>query len=609
MPENTSPQKTIDTILADIVQHLTPEERLTLHNKLSTEAGLYKERVGSLGLAQELSSDMQNKDFEKLVKVVPDIIYRINPEGYFTYINDAIHNLGYSPDELIGKHFSEILHPDQVKEISRKYVLEKYKGKVTGEANAPKLFDERRTRKRMTKWLEIKLLPKGWKEDNAITQLHYGTLISTGEVISTGVYNIDTTPTGNQFVGTIGIIRDITERKKAEAEQKKLEEKLFQWQKMESIGQLAGGIAHDFNNILGAISGYAELIKRTIGQNDTQLTRYIQTILSSSKRGAEITNMLLTFSRKGMFEKKEINIEEVIDEIIQLLEHSIDKRIIIRKSIHASPCLICADRSQIFNMLLNLALNARDAIVNSGEIIFSTEIVDLPADDSRVQSNKNVAGKYLRISVADNGQGIPEDIKEKIFDPFFTTKERGKGTGLGLSCVFGVAQKHQGFVDFETKVGEGSTFKVCLPMEHVKPSVDEKIAVASAAPTKQVGRILIVDDEVDMRNLYTEILEDIGYSTNTCIDGLEAIEYYQAHFQEIDLVVLDVVMPKLNGFDCFIRLKEINPNIKAVISSGYDFNDESNKLVQMGALAFIKKPFDLNQFFEIITQAIQKPQQ
>ena len=600
-----SSEKNIETILESIFQHLSPEEILILKNKLKTDPEFYKERLNSLSLVQRLPSEIQTDDFENLVKMLPDIIYRINPEGKFTYINDAIHNLGYSPDELIGKCFSDILHPDQIKEFSRTYILEKYKGKVTGEENAPKLFDERRTKKRMTKWLEIKLIPKDWKEGSEKSPVHYGSLISTGEVLATGVYDTDTTAAQKQFAGTIGIIRDITERKKAETEQKKLEEKLLQWQKLESIGQLAGGFAHDFNNILSVISGYAELIRRSASQKDALLTKYIQIILSSSKRGAEITNMLLTFSRKGTFDKKEINIEEIINEIVQLLEHSIDKRITIHKCFNVSPCIISGDRSQIFNMLLNLALNARDAISASGEITFSTDSVDLPDHDVKVLNNQCVSGRYLQISVVDNGQGIPKDIQDKIFDPFFTTKERGKGTGLGLSCVFGVVQKHQGFIDFTSQTGSGSTFKVSLPMEPLQPSTIEKTNETADGCTKHAGRILIVDDEPDMRNLYSEILEDIGYNTHTCNDGQEAIEYYPEHAKEIDLIILDIVMPRLNGFDCFVRLMEINPSVKVVISSGYDFNDESNKLLKMGALAFIKKPFDLNRFFEIINTAIQ----
>ena len=332
----------------------------------------------------------------------------------------------------------------------------------------------------------------------------------------------------------LGIARDISQRKRDEEEKSNLEEQLFQAQKMEAIGQLAGGIAHDFNNMLGAISGYAEMIKRKFTKNNPTLEKYITRVLDAAVRSADLTSKLLAFARKGRYEIVAVNIHETIQEVINLLEHIIHGRIKINMHCNASPATVMGDTSQLQNAILNIAVNAFDAMPDGGVLTFTTSIFKLDEKFISTRPYKIIPGKYLRISIADTGSGMGKEIKARVFEPFFTTKELGKGTGLGLASTYGIIKNHDGYIDVESKKGEGTEFTLYLPSVD-KPS--KKTVTVSEKPTKGKGTILVIDDEELIREIIKDILDELGYTTITCNDGEQAIDYYKKHHKEIELVI------------------------------------------------------------------------
>jgi len=400
----------------------------------------------------------------------------------------------------------------------------------------------------------------------------------------------------------LGIARDVTQRKQDEEEKRRLEDQLRQAQKMEAIGQLAGGIAHDFNNMLGAISGYADMIKKKFAPENPTLDKYISRVLDAAVRSASLTSKLLAFARRGKYEVAALDMHEIIQSVINLLEHSIDKRISIVRAFTGHAAIIMGDSSQLQNMILNLAVNSIDAMPGGGTLTFGTGTTTIDAHFIRSRQYTIKPGPYVKISVSDTGVGMDDETKNRLFQPFFTTKDPGKGTGLGLASVYGTIKSHDGFIDVESQKEKGSTFTLFLPLTE-KPQDTHREPVKK--PSRGSGKILIVDDEALIRDIAREIVQEFGYASETCCDGEQAIAYYRDHYLEIDLVILDLIMPKINGHDCFSALKKINPDIKAIVSSGYAIDDEVNKILKEGASGFLKKPFEMNDLLNCIKKALE----
>lgn len=383
----------------------------------------------------------------------------------------------------------------------------------------------------------------------------------------------------------LGLCQDISEKRR-------LEDQVRQSRKMDAVGQLAGGIAHDFNNQLTGILGYADLLCKKI--NDKKLRKYAESIRTGAKRSSDLTGQLLAFSRKGQNRRTSVNIHMVIAEVISILERSIDKQIEIRKSLKADSPFVCGDPTQLQNALLNIAINARDAMPQGGELAVSTSY------DS--------SGRNLEISIKDTGCGIPEDVQETIFEPFFTTKEEGKGTGMGLAAVYGIAKSHNGVIEVNSEVGTGTEFKLILPIEEERLADDKSDAGGSSYGNERC-RILLADDEEIVRLLFKEFLEELGHSVILCSDGLEAVEEYKKQKDSIDLVFLDLIMPKQGGRETFLALKELNPEVKVIICSGYSVNSEVQFLLDHGAISFLKKPFYKEDLSRTISRVIKPSQQ
>jgi signal transduction histidine kinase/CheY-like chemotaxis protein len=392
----------------------------------------------------------------------------------------------------------------------------------------------------------------------------------------------------NRMVELARTVRMQLEKMKcADLEKSELQELLHQSQKMDAIGQLTGGIAHDFNNMLAAISGYAELIKLRFASDNETLEKYASGIYNAAQNAAELTSKLLTFARKGELETLPVDLDILIKNVTNILTHTIDKRIVVELNTEADNSVVMGDAAQLQNSLLNLALNAKDAMPEGGVITISTQRVNLDNCFIKDHSCGVEPGEYILMCVQDTGIGMDRTTLSHVFEPFFTTKPQGKGTGLGLSMVFGTVKSHGGHVEIVSTVGVGTKVLVYLPATHVSsyvPNVDTVV-------TKGSGFVLLIDDEYMVSDVAAEMICDMGYKIKTCADGIEGIAYYREHSKNIDFVILDLMMPKMSGSDCLKELKLINPSVKVIIASGYAGKEDVRNLVGLGNLTFLQKPF------------------
>ncbi len=402
----------------------------------------------------------------------------------------------------------------------------------------------------------------------------------------------------------ISIERDITKRKHAEAEKERIEGQLQQAQKMEAVGQLAGGIAHDFNNLLTSIQGNAELLKLDMPP-DGEAATLAGEIIKGSNRAAELTRQLLAFARKGKRLMEPIDIHNIITQTAHMLTHTIDRRIGIRLELNASPSTVMGDAAQLHSAMLNLGVNARDAMSKGGTLTYITRNITLTRDDCGKRSQKLTPGDFLEIGITDTGVGMDEQTRERIFEPFFTTKDVGKGTGLGLAGVYGCVRSHDGGIDVASEPGCGTTFTILLPLADTGAAVVEQ-PLADNEPIRGTGRILLVDDEESVRKFIQASLQNLGYTVSTCSDGAAGVDYYRANHQEIDLVILDLVMPRMNGQDALANMKEIDADARVIVSSGFSHSEAVNQVMDQGALALLSKPFQITELAQAVARHIRR---
>ncbi|HET6450246.1 MAG TPA: ATP-binding protein [Spirochaetia bacterium] len=399
----------------------------------------------------------------------------------------------------------------------------------------------------------------------------------TRTVLFTG--SVDERPAGGRRL-IQGILRDVTE-------QRELQRQLVQSQKMESVGTLAGGIAHDFNNILTATLGYALLIRREINDKEAVLS-HLQVLESSARRAVELTRRLLSFSRAGVSDRRPVRINDIVMEAVQLLRRTFDRSIEIRTDCSPELPAVMGDPGQIHQVLINLCVNARDAMPHGGLLLLKTARVV----DAGIPGLAGPPEESVLLEVTDTGAGIPRDVLPKIFDPFFTTKGPGEGTGLGLSIVYGIVKQHNGQIDVSSEAGTGTTFRVTLP---ASAEGEVEAAAAPVPETRTGGRetILVVDDEVAVRSLVRISLSEVGYTVLEAGDGLEALETFRRHGTSIDLVLIDLIMPHLGGRETYLRLKEMNPAVKAIFATGYGIDDKTQEILSTGVLGIIRKPYEM----------------
>ena len=399
-----------------------------------------------------------------------------------------------------------------------------------------------------------------------------------------------------KLVNVVSMMEDVTERRL-------LEEQLIQSQKMESIGLLAGGIAHDFNNILGGILGYASFVKAQVPKED-KIYPHLETIERSALRAAELTSQLLGFARGGKYVVGPLQINDLVHETAELLRGTIETTIVMETGLDPSSPVIEADASQIQQVLMNLCVNARDAMPAGGELTITTMRLDAP--DAFLRSiPEGRGGPFVRIEIADTGIGIDRAIRGKIFAPFFTTKEKGKGTGLGLATVYGIVKNHNGFINVESEMGEGTTFSVYIP------AVDKaaaKVVEIESRPRGGQETILVVDDEETIRLLVQDILEDLGYNVLSAGDGFEAVALYREKAGTIGLVILDMTMPGMGGRETFEKLKEMNPGVRAILSTGYSEDERARQMLAMGVKSFVQKPYRIDDLALAVRRILDSPE-
>ncbi|HIJ96114.1 MAG TPA: response regulator [Desulfuromonadales bacterium] len=383
------------------------------------------------------------------------------------------------------------------------------------------------------------------------------------------------------------------------SEQQRLREQLQQVQKMEVVGQLAGGIAHDFNNMLAAILGTAEMLQRRLSGDEKNM-KMIATILEAATRSADLTRDLLTFSRKQKTDSAPVHIHETIRSVITLLERTIDRRIELRTRFTAGDPVVIGDQTQLQNALLNLGINARDAMPEGGVLTFATALIVLDGEACLTPSFSFQAGSYLEISVSDNGCGMTDEVMEHVFEPFFTTKESGRGTGLGLAAVYGTVSAHAGEIRLQSQAGLGSVFNIYLPLAVAKTRTPSD----SEAAIRGSGGILMVDDEEILRAISGEMLEDLGYTVYLAEDGQQALELYAAHRDEIHLVILDMIMPRLGGRETYLRLRESDPHLKVLFCSGFHGEGTAAELGELGACGFLQKPYSCSSLSKAVAAAL-----
>ncbi|MBL7049406.1 MAG: PAS domain S-box protein [Nitrospira sp.] len=382
---------------------------------------------------------------------------------------------------------------------------------------------------------------------------------------------------GQQYI--LAVTLDISEHKK-------LQDELMHSQKMEAVGQLAGGVAHEFNNILTAIINNAFLLKKKTPEGSETLSR-INKIQELSESAARIAGELLTFSRKQALALIPINLNQTIRNIETLLKDFIEENIDFRIRLTDGEPVILADRSQIEQILVNLATNARDAMPDGGTLSIITESVII--DDDFISANGfGRPGKYALLIVSDTGTGIDEDIQQKIFDPFFTTKEIGKGTGLGLSIIYGIIEQHKGFIELSSKADEGAEFRIYLP--EIKGLVEVASYEETTVSEGKSETILLAEDEISVRDSVRMLLEEYGYKVIEAVDGHEAFDIFQKRAEEIDLVILDVIMPRMNGKETFDAIKNIRPDVKVIFTSGYSMDLVKDRGLAGVNIPFISKP-------------------
>lgn len=389
--------------------------------------------------------------------------------------------------------------------------------------------------------------------------------------------------------------RDITR-------EKSLEEQLLRAQRMEVIGRFAGGIAHDFNNILTAIKGYSELLKDEMNEGDP-LRGYVEAIRSSTDRATNLTRSLLTFSRRQVVTLKPVDLNEVIRGVEKLLLRFIGEDIQLRTVLSEGSLTVMADAGQMEQVLMNLATNAGDAMPEGGTLTIETGVVDI--DEEYVKHHIfSTPGTHVVLTVSDTGTGMDEKTRQKIFEPFFTTKEVGKGTGLGLSIAYGIVKQHGGNIDVYSEQDVGTTFKIYLPL--VKAGAEEEKPAETVAPVRGTERVLLAEDDTDVRKLIKEALLKNGYTVMEAVDGDEAVRVFMENRDEIDILVFDIIMPHMKGTEAYEKILKMRPEIKVIFMSGYTEEIIYRKGILEKGLSFVSKPVSPQEILTRIREVLDR---
>ncbi len=513
--------------------------------------------------------DDRKKTEEQLVSVMDAIenmsvpVFWLNQEGRFLYVNkSACASLGYTVEE-----FQSLT----IENIDPCFTVERWK----------------------TEWSNLKTIRHVSFESKHRTK--------DGRIFPVEIMADYTNVNGNEIHWSF--VRDISPQRNTEEAMEQMEQRLRQAEKMEAIGLLAGGIAHDFNNQLAGLMGYADLLRDEL--SDLGHIEYVDGIILGINRAAGLTEQLLAFSRRGKYFTLPVNINVIIKEVGSILRHSIDKKIVIRNRLCSGPPIVMGDPSQLQNAILNLAINARDAMPDGGTLTFYTERLTLNQEFCDEQPYNIVPGNYIRISVIDTGIGMTQETLKHAFEPFYTTKEHGKGTGMGLAAVYGTIKNHKGSVDLFSQPGKGTEVRIHLPASDQEFSYESVNQERSTDSVTFDICVLLVEDEPSLAEVETAMLRSLGCTVILCKNGKEAVDTFSKSWRDIDLVILDMVMPVMNGKEAFYAMKKINPDVLAILVSGYSLNGEAQSLLAKGIKGFVHKPYQKSEMADAIAEAIR----
>jgi len=515
-----------------------------------------EEKINSLNseISEREKIEEQTHLLATVVEQANEGICIITLDGIVNYVNSAwlkMHGFQLT-DTIVGQNFKIF------------YTEEQYKNDVTA------CLDKVRTQK----WCSSEIAHL--HQDRSTFDTEMNIILLDTEIVQTPCM--------------VALAQDITNRKS-------IEERLRQSQKMDAIGQLAGGVAHDFNNMLAGIMGATELLKRSknLGEKDK---KHVDMVMDASERAADLTAKLSAFGRKGKAESKAVDIDTVVSNTLGLVKKTFNKNIKITTVLDASETIIIGDPTGLQNALLNLCINASQAMPDGGILTITTKNKYLDSEYCSTLPFALEAGKYLDLEVTDTGSGIDDEHIKHIFEPFFTTKEVGKGTGLGLASVYGMVKEHRGAITVSSKKGDGTTFHLMLPNSN--ESVSMKQDSSEEAQISASGRVLLVDDEEIIRSTGKALLEDIGYSVITANNGRAGVDIFKKSPTEFEFIILDMIMPEMNGTETFYAIKEIDPNAKMFVTSGYTKNEKLDELERDGLKGFIHKPFTLSELLRVI---------
>jgi two-component system, cell cycle sensor histidine kinase and response regulator CckA len=502
--------------------------------------------------AEEALRESEEK-YRTLVEHATEAIF-IAQDGVIKFSNPSTLSFGYSAEELARIPFGDLIHPED-----RELVVERYRRRMQGEEVPDTYVFRFRNRSGEELWAQLNAARITWGGRPA----------------------------------TLNFLRDITPLKKMEMQ-------FQQAQKMEAIGTLAGGIAHDFNNLLMSIQGYITLMLFNIERSHPHYEN-LRRVEEHVRNGASLTAQLLGFARRGKYELKPADLNEILQRSSEMFERT-RKEIKISRKFQKDLWAAEVDRGQMEQALLNLYVNAWQAMPKGGDLYLETKNVTLDRDYAKPYLLQ--PGKYVKISVTDTGMGIDEKTQQRIFEPFFTTKEMGRGTGLGLASAYGIVKGHGGFISVYSEKGHGSTFTIYLPAS--EKSIKEAKKVYSEEIPRGTETVLLVDDEVTITEVIEKALIMMGYKVFLAGNGEKALELYKKNQEAIAVVILDMIMPGISGGKTYDRLKEINPGVKVILSSGYSADGEAAQIMARGCDGFIQKPFGIKELSQKIREILDK---